>query len=154
MRRGIMMGAAPGRSPCSRSSTAISLANDDGRALAAAGFAVAYLLRDLSSAKELIDRAVELNPSLVNAQTNGGWISLWLGHPELAVEQLSRAQRLDPVSDSFPTPWRTPTIFWSDMRRRLIRRSISSGAIRTHTLVYVLGLPVPHPRDAPTWHIN
>src|ERR1700747_2103442 len=111
MRRGIMMGAAPGRSPCSRSSTAISLANDDGRALAAAGFAVAYLLRDLSSAKELIDRAVELNPSLVNAQTNGGWISLWLGHPELAVEQLSRAQRLDPVSDSFPTPWRTPTIF-------------------------------------------
>jgi adenylate cyclase len=36
--------------------------NDDGRALAAAAWAVAYMLRDLPSAKELIDRAVELNP--------------------------------------------------------------------------------------------
>jgi adenylate cyclase len=78
--------------------------NDDGRALAGAGWAVAYMLRDLPSAKELIDRAVELNPNLVNAQASGGWISLWLGHPELAVEQLSRAQRLDPVSTSFPIP--------------------------------------------------
>lgn len=78
--------------------------NDDGRALAGAGWAVAYMLRDLPSAKELIDRAVELNPNLVNAQAYGGWISLWLGHPELALEQLSRAQRLDPVSTSFPIP--------------------------------------------------
>ncbi|WP_312016938.1 adenylate/guanylate cyclase domain-containing protein [Bradyrhizobium jicamae] len=78
--------------------------NDDGRALAGAGWAVAYMLRDLPSGKELIDRAVELNPNLVNAQASGGWISLWLGHPEIAVEQLSRAQRLDPVSTSFPIP--------------------------------------------------
>jgi TolB-like protein/class 3 adenylate cyclase len=78
--------------------------NDDGRALAAAAFAVAYMLRDLPSAKELIDRAVELNPNLVQAQANGGWISLWLGHPELAIEQLSRAHRLDPASDSFLIP--------------------------------------------------
>src|SRR6476660_1409148 len=35
--------------------------NDDSRALASAGWAVAYVLRDLSSAKQLIDRAVELN---------------------------------------------------------------------------------------------
>jgi TolB-like protein len=78
--------------------------NDDGRALAAAAWAVAYMLRDLPSAKELIDRAVELNPNLVHAQANGGWISLWLGHPELAIEQLNRAHRLDPASDSFPIP--------------------------------------------------
>jgi TolB-like protein/class 3 adenylate cyclase len=76
--------------------------SDDGRALAAAAWSVAYVLRDLRSAKELIDRAVELNPNLVNAQANGGWISLWQGHLELAIEQLNRAQRLDPVSDSFP----------------------------------------------------
>jgi adenylate cyclase len=75
--------------------------NDDGRALAHAGWAVAYVLRDLSSAKQLIDRAVELNPNFANAWINGGWINIWLGHPELAIEQLSRAHRLDPISITF-----------------------------------------------------
>ena len=78
--------------------------NDDGRALGAAAWAVAYLLRDLASAQELIGRAVELNPNLANSQTSGGWISLWLGHPERAIEQLSRALRLDPASDGAPIP--------------------------------------------------
>jgi adenylate cyclase len=54
--------------------------SDDGRALAGAAWAVAYMLRDLPSAKKLIDRAVELNPNLANAQAYSGWISLWLGH--------------------------------------------------------------------------
>jgi len=75
--------------------------NDDGRALAGAGWAVAYVLRDLSSAKELLDRAVELNPNLASAWIQSGWINIWLGHPELAVEQVSRAHRLDPVSITF-----------------------------------------------------
>ena len=75
--------------------------NDDGRALAAAGWAVAYMLRDLSSAKELIDRAVDLNPNLAVARMYSGWINLWLGYPELAIEQINRAHRLDPVSFTF-----------------------------------------------------
>jgi adenylate cyclase len=75
--------------------------NDDGRALAAAGWAVAYVLRDLSSAKELIDRAVELNPNLAAARIYSGWINIWLGFPELAIEQINRAHRLDPVSFTF-----------------------------------------------------
>jgi TolB-like protein/class 3 adenylate cyclase/tetratricopeptide (TPR) repeat protein len=75
--------------------------NDDGRALASAGWAVAYVLRDLSSAKELIDRAVELNPNLASARLYSGWINLWLGYPELAIEQINRAHRLDPVSFTF-----------------------------------------------------
>src|ERR1700730_3785710 len=37
------------------------IGNEDGVALAQAGWAVAYVLRDVSSAKALIDRAVELN---------------------------------------------------------------------------------------------
>jgi tetratricopeptide (TPR) repeat protein len=75
--------------------------NDDGRALAAAGWAVAYVLRDLSSAKELLDRAVELNPNLAIAWIFSGWINIWLGHPEPAVDQLNRAHRLDPASIAF-----------------------------------------------------
>jgi TolB-like protein/class 3 adenylate cyclase len=75
--------------------------SDDDRALAAAGWAVAYVLRDLSSAKELIDRAIELNPNLASAWAASGWINVWLGAPEVAVEHLSRAHRLDPVSRTF-----------------------------------------------------
>src|SRR4051794_9775104 len=84
--------------------TVARIGSDDSRALAAAGWAVAYMLRDLSSAKELTDRAVQLNPNLAYAWANSGWISMWLGHPELAVKQLSRAYRLDPVSDGIPIP--------------------------------------------------
>ena len=71
---------------------------DDGVALGEAAWAVAYLLRDLSSARQLIDRALELNPNLGSAWANSGWINVWQGHPDLAIEHLDRAERLDPGS--------------------------------------------------------
>ena len=97
---------------------------------------MAYVLRDLPSAKELIDRAQELNPNLVTAQANGGWISLWLGHPELAIEQLSRAQRLDPTSDSFQIPMAHACYFLEryeealDQAQRYLRRHTHHAALR------------------------
>jgi hypothetical protein len=45
---------------------------DDGVALGEAAWAVAYLLRDLSSARQLIDRALELNPNLASAWAISG----------------------------------------------------------------------------------
>ena len=75
---------------------------EDGVALSQAAWAVAYVLRDLASAKQLIDRAVELNPNLATAWVNSGWINVWLGHPDVALEHLGRAQRLDPGH------WREP----------------------------------------------
>lgn len=71
---------------------------DDGVALGEAAWAVAYLLRDLSSARQLIDRALELNPNLASAWANSGWINIWQGYPDLAIEHLGRAERLDPGS--------------------------------------------------------
>jgi TolB-like protein/class 3 adenylate cyclase len=71
---------------------------DDGVALCEAAWAVAYLLRDLLSARQLIDRALELNPNLASAWANSGWINIWQGHPDLAIEHLGRAERLDPGS--------------------------------------------------------
>lgn len=71
---------------------------DDGFALAHAAWAVAYVLRDLSAAKPLIDKAVQLNPNLASAWQNSGWIDIWLGNPEIALEHLLRAERLDPLS--------------------------------------------------------
>jgi TolB-like protein/class 3 adenylate cyclase len=72
---------------------------EDGFALSQAAWAVAYLLRDLELAKQLNDRAVELNPNLATAWVTSGWINIWLGHPDIALEHLGRAQRLDPGSN-------------------------------------------------------
>ena len=70
--------------------------NDDGVALGQAAWAVAFALRDLVSARGLIDRALELNPNLATAWTSSGWICVWEGKPELGLEHLRRAERLDP----------------------------------------------------------
>ena len=81
---------------------------EDGVALEKAAWAVAYVLRDLSSAKQLIDRALALNPNLASAWTSSGWINLWGGRPDIAMEHLARARRLDPNS-------LTPTTTFSAM---------------------------------------
>src|SRR5262245_15241505 len=80
------------------------IGQEDGVALSQAAWAVAYVLRDLASAKRLIDRAVELNPNLATAWTTSGWINVWLGHPDIALEHLGRALRLDPGANP-PTRW-------------------------------------------------
>lgn len=78
----------------------VRVGQDDGVALAQAAWGVAYVLRDLSSARQLIDRALGLNSNLASAWANSGWINVWLGQPELALEHLGRAGRLDPGSIS------------------------------------------------------
>lgn len=74
----------------------VKVGHDDDLAQAHAGWAVAYVLRNLSSAKQLIDRALELNSNLASAWLVSGWINVWLGHCELALEHLAHARRLDP----------------------------------------------------------
>jgi len=71
---------------------------DDGVALGQAAWAVAYVLRDLPSATKLIERALALNQNLASAWTSSGWINLWGGRPDIAMEHLARARRLDPNS--------------------------------------------------------
>ena len=78
---------------------------EDGVAPAYAGLAVAYVLRDIPAAKQLIDRAVELNPNLAVAWGNSGWINVWLGHLDIALQHIGRAQRLDPAGPQVARGW-------------------------------------------------
>jgi adenylate cyclase len=76
---------------------AVELGKDDAIALAAGGWALPYVVRDLNVAAALIDRALVLNSNLAEAWFCGGWAKNWLGEPEPAVERFARAMRLSPL---------------------------------------------------------
>ena len=81
---------------------AVELGKDDAIALAASGWALAYVVRDLEVGAGLIDRALVLNSNLAEAWICGGWVKNWLGEPEAAIERFARAMRLSPLD-----PWVT-----------------------------------------------
>jgi tetratricopeptide (TPR) repeat protein len=76
---------------------AVELGKDDAIALAASGWALAYVVRDLGVAAALIDRALVLNSNLAEAWSCGGWVKNWLGEPESAIERFARAMHLSPL---------------------------------------------------------
>src|SRR5712672_3210843 len=79
---------------------AVELGKDDAIALAAGGNALAFVVRDLGVGAGLIDRALALNSNFAEAWNFGGWVKIWLGEPEAAIERFARAMRLSPLD-----PW-------------------------------------------------
>jgi tetratricopeptide (TPR) repeat protein len=76
---------------------AVEVGKDDAIALAAAGWALAHIVRDLELGAALIDRALGLNSNLAEAWYFGGWVKNWLGEPKPAIERFARAMRLSPL---------------------------------------------------------
>jgi tetratricopeptide (TPR) repeat protein len=76
---------------------AAEVGRDEAFALASAGFAVANILGDLDAGASLIERALDLNPNGSMALTQSGYVRVWLGQPEIAIEHLQKAMRLSPV---------------------------------------------------------
>jgi TolB-like protein/class 3 adenylate cyclase/tetratricopeptide (TPR) repeat protein len=76
---------------------AAEVGRDDAFALSSSGFAVANILGDLDAGAALIDRALVLTPNYSLALVQSGYVRVWLGEPELAIEQLHQAMRLSPV---------------------------------------------------------
>lgn len=76
---------------------AAQLGKDDAIALSTAGIAFSFMVGDHDEGKVLTDRALELNPNSAWAWLWSGWIRMWLGEPEAAIERVSRALRLNPT---------------------------------------------------------
>jgi tetratricopeptide (TPR) repeat protein len=76
---------------------AVELGRNDAAALYAGGIALAYVVGDLDDGAAFIDRALALNPNLAAAWFYSGWARIWLGEPDLAIEHLARAMRLNPL---------------------------------------------------------
>lgn len=91
---------------------AVVLGRDDAVALCAAGFALAHVVGDLDFGAICIDRALALNPNMAAAWHLGGWLSTNLGEPEVALERIRRAVRLNPV-DIFPLLPAQISIAWA-----------------------------------------
>jgi adenylate cyclase len=76
---------------------ALALNADDAVVLTIAGYMLATLAGQIDEAATLIDRARVLNPNLAIAWVWSGWIRMYLGEPDLAIEHLSVAMRLNPL---------------------------------------------------------
>jgi tetratricopeptide (TPR) repeat protein len=81
---------------------AMALGGADALALTAAGTVLAYVVRDLDAGAAYIDRALLLNANLAFAWFWGGYVKLWLGEPDAAIERFERAMRLNPLDPRMP----------------------------------------------------
>jgi hypothetical protein len=73
------------RSKARTTQYAASLGEDDAIALAHSGYALAYVARLL------------LNSNLAEAWSFGGWVKIYLGDSDTAIERFARAMRLSPT---------------------------------------------------------
>jgi TolB-like protein/class 3 adenylate cyclase/predicted ATPase len=75
---------------------AIKAAGDDPGALADAAMALAVLGEDLDAMIALVDHALALNPSFARGWHISGFLKLWAGQTDLAIEHGEMALRLSP----------------------------------------------------------
>jgi adenylate cyclase len=74
----------------------LALQTEDASTLADAAISLALVKRDLEAALALIDRALEINPSSVQAHGHGAVINAWAGNRDRAIELGERSLKLSP----------------------------------------------------------
>ena len=75
----------------------VELRKEDAVALSTGGFALAYVVGELDDGAALLDQALVLNPNLAVAWTFSGWVRIFLGEHEMALEHFARSMRLSPL---------------------------------------------------------
>jgi len=81
---------------------AVELGKDDAVALSLAGWTLGFVVRDLDAGVGFVDRALGFNPNLAMAWYFSGWLRVWLGKSNVAIEHFARAMRLSPLD---PVIW-------------------------------------------------
>jgi adenylate cyclase len=76
---------------------ALSIDENDPDALSVAGRVTAYMSGNFDAAKEMVDRAVALNPNSALAWEQRGWAYEYSGKAEEAIRSFERAIRLSPL---------------------------------------------------------
>ena len=76
---------------------AVEVGADDAFALARAANFFGNVLKDTGTADVIADQAIAVNPNLSVAWRMRGWVSIYLGRHEPAIEQFHYAMRLNPL---------------------------------------------------------
>jgi TolB-like protein len=76
---------------------AVELGQDDAVALAASAHALGHLVHDFDLSIELLDRALMLDPNLAAGWYVGGFMRIWRGEPDDAIERIAHGMRLSPL---------------------------------------------------------
>ena len=74
----------------------VRYADDDAEPLSQAAFVLAYCGEDIDTATALIDRSLRINPSFAQGWRWSGWLRLWAGSPDVAIDHFERSLRLNP----------------------------------------------------------
>lgn len=80
---------------------AADLAPDDALVLAVAGLGLGYVAGQPEQGVRLTERALALNPNLAWGWVFSGWMHVWLGLAETAIEHFAQAMRLSPHDPQF-----------------------------------------------------
>jgi adenylate cyclase len=83
---------------------AIELDQDDPSVLARAGHALAFVVGEVEEGAALLSRAINLDPNQATARSLRGWVHLFSGEIDAAIEQFQVALRLSPLDPSIYTP--------------------------------------------------
>ena len=76
---------------------AVELGQHDAVALAASAHVLTHMVRDFDSSIALLDRALVLDPNLAAGWYLGGFVRIWRGQPDEAIEWIARGMRLSPL---------------------------------------------------------
>jgi tetratricopeptide (TPR) repeat protein len=79
-----------------RARQALRYGGDEAVTLGRAGYALGHFGEDIDAAIALIERSLQINPSFAYGWERAGWLRLWAGQPELAIDHLETALRLNP----------------------------------------------------------
>jgi TolB-like protein/DNA-binding response OmpR family regulator len=77
---------------------AVRNAGDDAATLGRAAYVLAYFGEDIDAATALIDRSLQINPSFADGWRWSGWLRLWAGQPDVAIDHLEKSSRLNPCA--------------------------------------------------------
>jgi tetratricopeptide (TPR) repeat protein len=64
------------------------------------GYSLAFVAHEYDDAAVFMDRGLLVNPNLAQGWTLSGWLRVWRGEPELALEHVAHAMRLSPLDPS------------------------------------------------------
>jgi TolB-like protein/tetratricopeptide (TPR) repeat protein len=76
---------------------AVLLGGNDAVALCMGGYALAFIAEEFDDAAAYMDRGLTINRNLAQNWMYSGWLRVWRGEPDLALDHVAHAIRLSPL---------------------------------------------------------